>query len=204
MPETPLSGRCRRRLWAAALLIATVAPVLVPETGAPAQARPTAKEMMVWRRKVLIDMQNRARALLAQQMLECEAWLKRYCQKHGHLPPGGDELAYAQARLLSACPVNPYHPLTTPESGMEQRYEARLPDSVVVYGLYGMTGDYAADVVEKAPESWESEPGTITVYSNGRNLAVIWGADSDHRPLRDPHTNKPVVSIVRCEENQGL
>ncbi len=193
-----------QRSPARALLLAAALTAgfgLAGEPGPPAVAKPSLNEVMVWRRKVLIDMQNRAHGLIGQQIADVEAWLRLYCRQRGHPPTGDEELAYAHRQLLALTSINPYLPTTTPETGAEQRYEERTPESITVKGFYGMTGDFVADLAEKAPEGWESPPGTITVLSNGRTLAVVWAADSDQKPVRDRLTNKPLIGVVRCGQN---
>ncbi len=42
-----------------------------------------------------------------------------------------------------------------------------------------LSEDTADQYIDEPPDEWQAEPGTITIVSNGLNIAAIWGAGSN-------------------------
>lgn len=183
------------------VLLAWTLALPIIATGVPATAGPVSesyrRQILQKRRELLLAMQNESARRITGQMASVTSWLIDYGRKKGHFPGEPSELAEAQERLLSIVPENPYMPVNPFDLSGQSLCEKRLPQSLVVRPVYGMGERDISDFADHLPDDWQADPGTITVLTNGRDIAAVWAAAADRRPLKDAATNKPVLGIAR-------
>jgi hypothetical protein len=130
-----------------------------------------------------------------QQMQLVERKLCQFYGKLGHFPESEDEKAVF-AKVVSKYIIgNPYRPEFTDRVTGEKIIE---PYTVPLYIFSdpGITRQHLLAYIRKPPESWQADPGSIFVLTNGENLYLIWAAGADRLPIRDISTRELKARVI--------
>jgi hypothetical protein len=141
-----------------------------------------------------MDQLIRADGALLEQMRYTSDRIYRYYQKFGHFPAPGVPQENFKASILRHFNFNPYRPQVT-----DLYYNQQLPEESKTH-LYILTDstltiDNAREYKKAPPQSWQGEPGSIFVITNGESVYMIWGASADRLPLRDHRTENKIMLI---------
>lgn len=121
---------------------------------------------------------------LYEQMEYVARRLERYYTKFHHFPRPGVQENNFKASILKHLVFNPYKPKVT-----DLYYNKPMPEDSVshVYMLTDpfMNIDNLRSFHKAAPESWQGDPGSIFIMTNGEGLYAVWGAGADRRPIKD-------------------
>ncbi|GEM_PF-3467577 len=165
--------------------------------GTPGSARrPDPK--MIQRIAAAVATNQKLEETLAAQLRSTAGYLRRFRLVNGSYPESPVEIESLRYDLGELLPENPY---SVPEA---PRLEDRGPGEKV-FNLLDPPKDRHAEWAARfhvfvdrtlrpdaldylrahPPETWQAEPGTITIISNGSDLCAVWGAGSSGRPLHD-------------------
>jgi hypothetical protein len=137
--------------------------------------------------------------------------LDHYVHEHGHLPAGSDEVDPFLKQLEETLPNNVFaedsagSSLLTPkdlgDGQVEPLGSTDKGKSTKVQMVFEQkfSEDTADQYMDEPPDEWRAEPGTITIVSNGLNLAAIWGAGSNCRPITGEDA-KPQIFLLIVHE----
>jgi len=160
---------------------------------------------------------NRA---LERQMQLVASWLNDYTTRNQRWPMASNDVRWCTAQLVQLVPMNPYASVLSsveqasfpgPASGMSlspQAMNQMLPwdedkaeNAAINSGKIQWAQDIGVnktnlrDYLKNPPDSWQANPGTITIVSNLHDMFLVWGADKDGRPLRDSLTGTPIYVV---------
>ena len=151
-------------------------------------------------RQIIMQMQKEAIEKVSALMEKIDSWLANYCRANDHFPATDVEATAASQRLKRLMPANPFNPAVAqrPEETRDTpaSYDERVNINVVVD--VGLDVDSLKAFQDTPPDSWQAPAGTITIISNGYNLAAVWAAGADQRPIRDLETGKVRILTVHC------
>lgn len=118
--------------------------------------------------------------------------LKQFYADHGHLPQPGPEQDNFRIALAKDIPFNPYKPEVT-----DMYTSERLPAPMNVYFLSdeGITRESVKEWKTNPPPSWQGEPGSIFIMTNGKGLFTLWGASADRLPMKNLQSDMSVRLI---------
>jgi hypothetical protein len=152
---------------------------------------------------------------MRRQMKAVSKYLYRYCLRNGSRFPGPsqdgslDIMWAAQAQLAELVPNNPYSygpteslnwgiPANTnangsPTSGSpiwQDQYQEGLVANqrgrVLLNINFELNPTIANNDAQSPPEDWKAAPGTITAIGNNQGFFIVWGADRNGKPIKNP------------------
>ncbi|HEY9792913.1 MAG TPA: hypothetical protein V6D22_21105 [Candidatus Obscuribacterales bacterium] len=160
---------------------------------------------------------------MRRQMRSVAHWLYRYCLRNGSRFPGpgtsNDIMWAAQTQLTELVPNNPYNygptqnmnwgiPATFNPNGSfaagspvwNDQYQEGLAanqyNRVQLQLDYGLNPTMAVQDASTPPQDWSAAPGTITAVGNNQGFFIVWGADKNGKPIRNPVNGKTYIITV--------
>jgi hypothetical protein len=110
--------------------------------------------------------------------------LERFYAVRKHFPRTEQERALFKQSLAKYIIANPYHPIV--KDNLQNKMDT-APYEVPVFWMEDTSLDQAAfeQFLKKPDPSWQGEPGTIFILTNGNNIFLLWAATADRLPMRD-------------------
>ena len=118
--------------------------------------------------------------------------LKEFYVKNRHLPMPGAEQDNFRIALAKEIPFNPYKPQVI---NMYTNEPEPSPMSVYFLSDAGITRESVKQWKTNPPPSWQGEPGSIFILTNGKSLFMLWGASADRLPMKNLQTDNSVRLI---------
>lgn len=186
-----------RGVAAASLIVTMLAPYVTPPA-AQAQAQSAAslrnsrgylKEFTEIITKVL-----EADGEMWKQMKLVSLKLDQYYFRHGHFPRTSQEEATFKRILAKYIIANPYAPQQIDVANNEQ-LKSDAPFTIHFLMDAGLNPQSLKEWVKKPSPTWQADPGTIFVISNGENYYALWAASADRLPVRDFERNNKLKVI---------
>lgn len=126
-------------------------------------------------------------------------WLERFRQDNGHFPEAGVEQDFFIKTLQERIPYNPYRKeglatwLAPERCPIEFRIDASISPNMV--SLWE----------DELPKSWSTgAPGTIKVFLDGYNSVLVWGVNSEGRPVRIKATGKIKLDLRQYNDPEPI
>jgi hypothetical protein len=160
---------------------------------------------------------------MRRQMRAVARWLYNYNLRNGSRfpgPAGNMDIMYAaQTQLTELVPNNPYaygdtqamnwgipavyNANGSPATGSpvwDDQYQAGLVANQVgrvqLQFDYGLNPNQANEYANHPPDTWTAKPGVITAIGNNQGFFIVWGADTNGNPIRNPINGKIYVISV--------
>ncbi|HEY9792336.1 MAG TPA: hypothetical protein V6D22_18180 [Candidatus Obscuribacterales bacterium] len=110
--------------------------------------------------------------------------LEQFYASHKHFPRTDEERASFKQSLAKFIIANPYHPIV---KDLIQNKMDTAPYQVPVFWMEDKSLDQQAfeQFLKKPDPSWQGEPGTIFILTNGDNIYLLFAATADRLPMRD-------------------
>jgi hypothetical protein len=110
--------------------------------------------------------------------------LEQFYFRHGHFPNSTEERNSFKDALGKNIIANPYKPEITDQ--IEHR-KISGPYTVPIFWLQDPSlrrADFR-QLLQQPDPSWQGQPGTIFILTNGRNTYLIFATSADRLPVRD-------------------
>ncbi len=158
-----------------------------------------AKQQAFQRLQLLGQASQKADANMLLELDHISFILKKYCPSKG-LPSIPDEISELQSKLNENLSENPYlrkeflqeacvSPQELPTNNQKNRVEVILDPSI--------SETIAKDWIENPPEKLSRPAGTICVFENGFDLALIYATSLEQSPVKDQKTGKARILTQR-------
>lgn len=187
------------------VLSVAMAALLPPVTarGISANSHNKAMQEKLQIARMMLENNVKAENKLFEEMQAVARYLEKYVHRTKRLPQEESEIEAFRQAASTLVPEDPY------DSGKPQvkqnifgAYETEAPEakSRIDFRLdYDLSDESVSAMTEQLPDSWKAEPGQICLVTNGLRWAVIWGAGSNHRPIRSHETGKPLVITLKVK-----
>jgi hypothetical protein len=131
-------------------------------------------------------------------------WLLQYNDNNGSLPGPDNNVRAIERYLDGMLAKNPYRaePLDPAKEAElqrklqdEQKEEPEEAPRVRLIFDYGLSPAGINTLMDNPPSEWSATPGSAVIICNAQKLALLWGAGSDQRPLRN-HVNGKMRAVI--------
>jgi hypothetical protein len=120
-----------------------------------------------------------------------------YFRRH-HFPETAEERTAFKEELTKYLIGNPYHPEVT---DLIENKKLAPSYAVPIYWMRdeSLEREDFLNFLKKADPSWQGEPGTIFILTNGRNIFLTFAASADRLPMRDLMSAEQTPRMI-CKE----
>lgn len=205
--------RQTRRAFVHVFVIALVSIlVVVPEQALAKVKGPTAQQIEAFRHMREAHLANvEAEKNLVTQIDKVAAEVKKTIAGQARKPmlsilPVDDQASKKLCGELAAVAgQNPYlavprHTFKMAMAGAKEvvasRVKMQLSTNLLSQQITDLRYNSNSGIADSDP-NWKAEPGTITILHNGYDLAAVWGADIDGRPVKDAKANRAKIVKIR-------
>lgn len=110
--------------------------------------------------------------------------MRQFYDSYGHFPSSEEEYILFRKVCGNYIVGNPYQPKTT---SLYDGTDVPAPYAVPIHFLMdrALSKENIAKFMKDPPPSWQGEPGSMFVMTNGINRYLIWSASADRLPMRD-------------------
>lgn len=155
---------------------------------------------------------------MRRQMRDVARYLLRYGVRNGSRFPANqnDEMWALKAQLIELVPNNPYNAGATEAYswGMPARYnnngspatgaavwgdpyreqlQAMQSDRIRLSYDFGLNPQLADQYTTNPPGDWSAPAGTISAIGNNQGFFIVWGADRNGKPIKNPANGRTFV-----------
>ena len=186
---------CKSRFWQFVLSVVCLTAAVVSCCSADALPRKALQAMRAEQIRQTRELVIKADDQVSAVMKSTASTLLDFYHKYGHYPQTSTQENKIMRQVWQRYSGNPYHLILSEE---DKNKVEHLPV------VFAFDPDLSDENVEryktKPPGQWSAEPGTINIVVGNNNLAVVWAAGMDKKPICFSDSGKTRLYILRARK----